>query len=125
MKMTRQNSEWLVATVVAVLAITLGAFGVWVFHSPAVRGRSLTDTVLSDRITLGLVRLLVAVTALYALASIAVLVTRGRWLRSFSATGVEVDPSDTDSTISELRSRLARVTSERDAYRLLAGRSDG
>ena len=124
MKFSRPSSERIVAVAVAVTAIVLAALGVWVFQSSASRGRSLTDAIVSDRITLGLLRFLVAATALYALTSIAVLVTRGRWLRSFSTTGIEVE-SQADATINDLKGKLAKATAERDEYRLMAGRLDG
>jgi hypothetical protein len=78
--------------------------------------------ILADRTTVGLVRMLVAATALYGLASIAVLVLRGRWLRTISTSGIEADaPMESDQRISELVAKLRQAQDERDeANRLLS-----
>ena len=127
MTLTRQTSERIVAISVAIIAVVLAAFGVWVFHSPAGRTRSLTDTIFSDRITLGLVRLLVAVVALYALTSIAVLITRGQWLRSISTTGIEAESArETDAAFKQLEERYQRAVDElARTKRLFRRSSDG
>lgn len=110
-----------VATVV--ITGTLAALGVWVFRSPVDPRRSIAKVILSDRVTLGFVRLLVATAALYGLVSIAVLVTRGNWIRSISATGIDIDvSSSSEQIIDALKNDLREARAERDKARQLLGR---
>ena len=121
-------SEWIIAPGVVRATLILAASGVWVFHSgPDVSDRSVPRVILSDRVTLGLIRLLIAVAAVYGLASIAILVRRGRWVRSISTTGIEADASIyTDGAISEMEEELTQLRSERDQLKgLLSRGSDG
>ena len=109
-------------------AIALAAFGVWIFR-PGTNGAesSIPRVILSDRATLGFVRLLAAAASLYGLASITVLVMRGRWARSISTTGIEADATeDPKRTIRALEDELRRALSQRDeANRLLSRLLDG
>ena len=106
------------AASIVVLAGSLFLSRVWVFrnrHLPG-RGDSFWHTVLSDRATLGLIRMVAATLALYALTSIAVLVVRGRWLRAISATGLEVEDAKVSADLVEsLKAELRTVREDRDA----------
>jgi hypothetical protein len=118
-----RGRERVVAAVVVAAAIGLAVSGLWVFEpSPERPSDGLARLILADRTTVGLVRMLVAATALYGLASIAVLVLRGRWLRTISTSGIEADaPMESDQRISELVAKLRQAQDERDeANRLLS-----
>lgn len=123
-KLSTPALEWIVVATVIATAIAFAAFGVWIFRAgPDADPRSIPRIILSDRATLGFVRLLAATGALYGLASIAVLVMRGRWVRSVSTTGISADAASySDESISELKAKLRRAQDERDeANRLLWG----
>jgi hypothetical protein len=115
--------ERIAAAGVIIAAIGLAVSKIWVFQpgDEVPTDGSLVRAILTDRLTLGFVRLLVTAAALYALASIAVLVLRGRWLRSISTMSIEADTGwDSDRAISELEDKLRRAQAERDeASRLL------
>jgi len=82
-RVSATTSEWIVASAVVAVSIVVAALGIWVFRPARVTpGDSTANVILLDRATLGFVRLLVIVAVVYGLASIAVLVTRGRWLHS-------------------------------------------
>lgn len=108
--------EWIIAASVVAAAIALVPFEVWVFRGRADGGKaSIWQILLSDRATLGFLRLLLAVSALYAVASIAVLVARRRWLQTISTTGIEAESASfSDETIEELRAKLQHAIEERD-----------
>jgi hypothetical protein len=82
---------------------------------------SLAQYVLSDRYTVGFVRLGVAALAMFAVASLAALLVAGRWMRGLGTTGFSTD-DDVGNEMQNLRDDLARTTDERDRYiRLLDG----
>ena len=102
----------------------LAAAGVWVFTRQPRRSadRSVWSELLDDRLTLGLVRLLIAATALYALISIGALISRRRWVRAISVSGIEVDAASTsDESLAVTERALRQALAERDEARLLAG----
>ena len=123
-KISRNTSEWIVAAIVVGASILFAELGVWVFRPGAeATDRPIANAILSDRATLGFVQMLVTAAALYGLASIAVLVMRGRWLRSISTTGREADQaSDSDNMVDELEHRLGRALEEREEARQLLWR---
>ena len=123
MKFTRERTESIIAAATVAISIALAALGLWVFHSPADLRHSVAKVILSDMITLGFFRLLVAAAALYGLASIAVLVTRGNWIRSISATGIDIDVSKgSEQIIETLKNDVREARAERDKARQLLWR---
>lgn len=123
MKFTRERTESIIAAATVAISIALATLGLWVFHSPADLRHSVAKVILSDMITLGFIRLLVAAAALYGLASIAVLVTRGNWIRSISATGIDIDVSKgSEQIIEALKNDVREARAERDKARQLLWR---
>lgn len=103
--------QFIAAGLVALAAIGLSLSSAWVFRSrPATTpDESVWRLLLSDRTTVGFVRLALIGIALYALVSIAALVVGGRWIRVFGAGGFEADAVATsEEIIADLRDRLAR-----------------
>lgn len=124
-KLSTAGIEWVAAATVAATVVCLAAAGVWVFtaQSPADANRSVWLSLLSDRLTLGLLRLLIAAAALYALISIGVLISRRRWVRSISTSGIEIDAASTsDDAVASLERDLRKALAERDEARRLAWR---
>ncbi|MGH2725487.1 MAG: hypothetical protein ACRDKS_00760 [Actinomycetota bacterium] len=114
--------EWAAVGGSLAAAVTLAIAGVWVFDPrTAPAGSSIWHVILRDRVTLGLVRLLVGAIAVYAVASVAVSVVRGRWMRSITTSGIEVEPASEGALVAKvLEEKLRRAQSERDeANRLL------
>ena len=88
-KLSTASAEWVVAGTIVGIVIGLASSAAWVFRArPHLqRASSVWSELLGDRVTLGLIRLLLAAAALYALVSIGVLASRRRWVRSISTTG--------------------------------------
>lgn len=127
-KLSTAGIEWAAAGVAVGTVIGLGATGAWVFSGRPTRRSigSVWTELLADRVTLGVLRLLVAASALYALASIAVLVSKRRWVRSISASGIEIDAATTsDAALAVAERRLRQALEERDEARRLAWRLRG
>jgi len=81
---------------------------------------------LSDRATLGFLRLAVLMGALYVVASAAALIVGGRWIRSIGSQGFEADARIADERVVELEQRYAQVREDRDRLlRLLEEFEDG
>jgi hypothetical protein len=106
------------ALAVAVLggAVVVAVTGSWVFRaSPRQPNASLWELVLSDRWTLGFVRVAVFLLALYAIASIAALVAGGRWIKGFGAGGLSADDAvETDKWVAETQRELERARQSHD-----------
>jgi uncharacterized membrane protein len=65
-RVSATTSERIVASAVVALSIAIAALGIWVFRSGRMRpGTSMANAILADRATLGFVRLLVIVVAVY------------------------------------------------------------
>ncbi|MGH2795801.1 MAG: hypothetical protein ACRDKG_16035 [Actinomycetota bacterium] len=127
-KLSTAAIEWAVAGAVGSTVLCLAVAGAWVFSGRS--GLRTTDSVwsefLADRVTLGVLRALLAASALYALASIAVLVSKRRWLRSFSASGIGIDATSTsDDALAAAERELRQARAERDEARRLAWRLHG
>lgn len=65
---------------------------------------SLWNLILSDRWTLGFVRLAVLLLAVYAIASVVALITAGRWIKGFGTAGLSAD--DDIAPVAAARSEL-------------------
>jgi len=126
-KSSRLGRERSLAAAVVVTAGILFLTGSWVFGAALRprRGDSLWQALLSDRLTLGVVRMLTTVLALYVLASIAILVLRGRWMRAISTSGLEAEAaSDVENTIASLERRVEGLQRDREEFLRMLWRSD-
>ncbi|MGH2785546.1 MAG: hypothetical protein ACRDJ1_09805, partial [Actinomycetota bacterium] len=125
LKISPAGAEWIIAGGITGLVTGLALSAAWVFRArmPLEVAPSIWAELLGDRVTFGLIRLLVATASLYALVSIGVLASRRRWVRSISTTGIEVDAAVTSNdTIAALRADLQQALIERDEARRLARR---
>lgn len=115
MRRARRNMrtrQWVLVGIVVAGAFGVAVSGSWVFRSsPSARPNvSLWQLLLSDRWTLGFVRIAVFLLALYAIASIAALVAGGRWIKGFGAGGLSADDAvETDRWMAETRRELERA----------------
>lgn len=121
--------ERAVAISVGILIATLFLTESWVFgagRQPKLRA-PLWQALLSDRLTLGLVRMVAAVLALYVLGSVAVLVSRGRWMRAISTSGLEAETaSDLETSVALLETEVDELRRDnRDLVRMLWRRGRG
>jgi hypothetical protein len=108
------------------LALTLA---LWPSHWPfdaRLPGRdvSVGQLVLSDRLTLGFVRLSLVLLSLFVIASVPALFAAGRWLRGFGTAGVTADDTlvpHLQRELERLQEHIDHLTAERDeALRRLA-----
>jgi hypothetical protein len=127
--LVRRRVEWVAAATGVASAVTLAAWpSHWPFDArPPGGDASVWDFLLSDRLTLGFVRLSLVLLSLFVIASVPALFAAGRWLKGF-AGGVAADDSvvsHLQRDIEELRQQLLRVTAQRDqALGELAQRAD-
>lgn len=105
----------------SILVVSILAFrDLWVFRTapPALPADpekvSLWQFILSDRATLGFVRLAVIMVGVYALASIPALIVSGRWLKGFGASGVTADDAAAAQTTAAAGSDLAAMEAKLD-----------
>jgi hypothetical protein len=135
--------QWFAAAVVLAGVIVDAALRGWPFQSAAkplsdYQDPTLWQLLLSDRLTVGFVRLAFVALVLFVVASVPALVVAGRWLRTFGTSGLGADDAEAGAkTIKELEGELAlttkkleaataevgRVTKQRDAARQLAGQA--
>lgn len=102
----------ILAAVTSVLTVAILAWrNVWVFRSPPPalpndpEKVSLWQFILSDRATLGFVRLALIALGIYALASVPALIVSGRWLKGFGTTGLTADDAAAAATRSQAADR--------------------
>jgi hypothetical protein len=111
-----------VAALAAVAA--LWATSTWPFDtSPPPLGTdpSLTDYFLSDNVTLGFVRLGVALLAVYVIVSVPALIIGMRWLKGFGTSGLTADDAQSASAaLEELKTTVDTLKAQRDAALNLA-----
>ncbi|MEX2556678.1 MAG: hypothetical protein WEB06_13765 [Actinomycetota bacterium] len=125
MKLSTARAEWIIVGTIVGIVTGLAISATWVFRArPASQvAPSLWSELLADRITLGLIRLLLCTGALYALVSIGVMTSRRRWVRAISTTGVEVDASAASGdAVAALERDLLLAVAQRDEARRLAWR---
>jgi hypothetical protein len=118
----KPSRGYLAAIAIIVTTSICATVGVWLFHPPATSsGSSVWRLIVSERWTLGFVRLAIVALALYAASSVAALIATGRWIRTLSTAGFESDaPSDADKQLEALEARLRDMENQRDqAFRLL------
>ena len=109
------------ALAIVAAAISCAAAGIWVFRIESPPGSSVWSAIVSDRWTMGFVRVAIVAFGLYAAASIAALIATGRWIRAMSTMGFESDdPRIVDERFERLQARLRGAEEQRDqAFRLL------
>lgn len=128
------------ATVCILTSIALVEAERWPFHRlhnhPGGRSaHSFTGAILTDRITLGFLRLAIVAFALFVFVSVPALMLAGRWAKGIGTGGITVDEAaEVTKSLKELQrendtltGQLDRVTQERDralgsAQRLLSDR---
>jgi len=112
------------AGVAVVTAIALSASGVFVAQTSDV---STWRLLLSDRMTLGLVRLAVISLALYVISSVAALAVAARWMKALGTGGLEADePRLVDDRLDRLETQLHAAEAQREeAFRLLREHLNG
>lgn len=107
----------------ALLALVLATGGIWPFNeaTPKLGNEpSLWRLLLSERLTLGFVRLALAAGAVFLLASIFVLAANNRWIVKLSATEVTTEQMDeVNRQLREYEEQVKSLTRERDDYRQL------
>ena len=111
-----------VALALVSIAILLAVIRSWPFSALPPRARtdqpSLWQFLLSDRPTLGFVRLALVAAALFVVASIPALVVGGRWLKVFGASGLTADDaSDAAAELAEYSREVDRLRTELAAVR--------
>lgn len=129
--------QWLAALTVLVAVGIDAAWGGWPFQSHpkplgAYKDPTVWQLLLSDRLTVGFVRLAFIGLVLYIVVSVPALVVAGRWLKGFGTSGLTADDAhDAAKTISRLQTELdlttrkleavnaqvAQLTEQRDALR--------
>ncbi len=110
------------AAAVLLTAILAGT-GHWPFNETTPKlgdDPSLWRLLLSERLTLGFVRLALAAGSAFLLASIFVLAVNNRWIVKLSPTEVTTEQLDeANRTIREYEEQVKQLTIERDDYRQL------
>lgn len=110
------------AAAVAIVGIAVGCAvaKVWVFGNGRNSAKSVWTLIISDRWTLGFLRVAIVALGLYAAASVAALIASGRWIMALSTTGFEADDPQAVDRLASLEARTRELRQERDqAYRLL------
>ncbi len=125
LRIDRRVLQELAAAATLIAAFVIAWEGKWVFAEtlPVTRtDPTFAQQVLSDRTTIGFVRFGLVLLALYVIASVPALVVGGRWLKGFSTSGVTADDALSDSAvvIGDLKSKVKKLQSQRDAAKTLA-----
>jgi hypothetical protein len=112
--------EGLAALAAFGLILGLAVGGAWPFNGrptteSQVASPSVMQFLMGDRITLGVVRLLLLALSTFAILSLAAFLVRGRWLKGLSSKGWDVDErQETFESIDELKAQIRELTWERD-----------
>jgi hypothetical protein len=109
-----------VAVALVSVAILLAVSRSWPFDAAPPRVKtdepSLWQFLLADRLTLGFVRLGLAMSALFVVASIPALIVGGRWLRGFGPSGlIADDAADAAAALARAQHELAEIREELEA----------
>lgn len=124
----RERARYLVVglVLVAVVIAAWQEFGPFQAGPPALRADekepSLWYFLLSDRLTLGLVRLGTIAVAIYAIISVVALIIGGRWIKAFGTGGLTIDDVQ---KVEDSDKALADMTKQRDEWRDIARRALG
>ena len=97
----RRRREYWAGLGAVLAAVVVLASGSWPVPD-AVRGDHIVDTLLGDRVLVGILRLAVVVVALYAIASVPALVAGGRWVKGLGTSGILADDARIESGASTL-----------------------
>lgn len=124
----RQRREYWAGAGALVLAIVVLLFDSWPVPD-RVAGGSVLETIFRDRVLVGMLRLAIAVMAMYSMASVPALVVGGRWAKGLGTSGIVADDVRVDlggavaeahSEIAVLKMDVSRLTKERDELANLA-----
>ena len=116
-KLSRRVAGYAGAGLGIAVGVVAAAAGIWVFRQqvPPASESSFWRFLLSDRATLGFLRMAVLMIALYVIASAAALIIGGRWIKSVSTAGFTADDMRSGTTtIAALKEDLATARRERD-----------
>lgn len=89
--MRKMHAQMVIAAAAVLVSLILAVAGVAMFQSSDPRAGSVWKLVVSDRLTLGFVRVAVIAAAIYVIASFPALILAGRWIRSVGPAGVTTD----------------------------------
>jgi hypothetical protein len=120
--MSDRTKQFSVAGVVLALCAGMLVASTWPFDfrvRPLPDRPSLAQFVLSDRLTVGFVRLALVLVALFVVVSIPALIVAGRWIKGFGRDGFSVDEA-AKRDLASADQHLARLSRERDWYKTWA-----
>jgi outer membrane murein-binding lipoprotein Lpp len=109
--------------VVLFVVIILALSAAWPFnarprHLASERDPSLWQFILSDRVTIGMIRLALVMLGLFVVISVPALVMAGRWIKGVGSGGLAADDAENASqTIEGLKTQVETLTRERDEAR--------
>jgi hypothetical protein len=118
-----RTRQWMAATIVFVLAIILALSSAWPFNArprplASESDPSLWQFILSDRVTIGMVRLALVTLGLFVVISAPALAVAGRWIKGVGASGLAADDAENaNQTIEVLKTQVETLTKERDDAR--------
>jgi hypothetical protein len=133
--LTLKERQLGLAAVCSIVALLLVHADRWPFrrlhnHPGGQTAHSFTGAILTDRITLGFLRLAIVAFALFVFVSVPALMLAGRWAKGIGTAGVTVDDAaeatkslkELQGEIDTLTVQLDRVTEERERARRSARR---
>ena len=86
----RRRREYWAGLGAVLIAVAVGWSGVWPVPQNIATERAL-DSILNDRVLIGIVRLTLVLIAFYAIASIPALIIGGRWVKGLGTSGILAD----------------------------------
>ena len=122
MSITRRVLQLSVALALVAVSILLAAVRGWPFGASPPRMAetkpSLWQLLLTDRVTLGFVRLALVLASVFVVASVPALIVGARWLRGFGPSGLSADDgADTNAPLGHLVAAIGTLEAELEAVR--------
>jgi hypothetical protein len=103
------------AAAALIVALALAGAGRGVFRTGRIQPRaSLWTVLLSDRVTVGFIRLAIVIAALYIVTSLVALALGGRWLSALSTRGFATEDAWISQELARSRARQRALEEERD-----------
>lgn len=106
------------AVIILLAAVGLALGRVWPFDAkpiPLGEDPSVWQIILSDRVTLGFLRLSLIALGAFVAMSVVALAIAGRWLKGFGKEGLTADDaSKAEKSIEDLEDQVRELTDERD-----------
>lgn len=116
--MSERTRQQIGAAIVLVATVAFAVWRIWPFDAkpiPFGSDPSLWQLILSDRITLGFLRLALIALGAFVATSVVALAIAGRWLKGFGTDGLTADDADkAESSIADLEEQVEELTDERD-----------